>query len=84
MNNDMDNDGKFTKEQVIDIAKAILSVLFVLVASFAYWMFVLLLISLFLVNVWKVKFEQIVIYALFLMALTTIVYVGRKLYKRMH
>ncbi len=72
------------KEQVIDIVKEFLGWLVVTALSFAYWMFVLLIASLILLNVWHVTFEEIVKYSVILMIITSVCYGINRIYKRYH
>lgn len=60
---------------VTDRIKDVVRVIVVWALAFLYWMTMLLIVSLFLVNVWMVTFKQIVIYSLVLMALTGIPYI---------
>ncbi len=70
------------KETIIDVVKDVLSWIVVTALSFVYWLAVLLLLSLFLVNVWIVTFEKLLRYAIVLMVITSIVYLGRIVYRR--
>ena len=67
-----------------DVAKTTLRWLLGTVAGFVYWLVMLLIFSIFLLNVWHVTFPQILIYAAVLGAVTSLVYayvlVHRKLY----
>ncbi len=42
--------------------------------SFVYWMFVLLLISIFLMNIWKTDIEDLLKYVIILTVITSITY----------
>lgn len=67
-----------------DIAKTTARWLVGTVLGFVYWMALLLILSIFLLNVWKVEFVQILIYAAVLGAITSLIYgytlIHRKLY----
>jgi membrane protein DedA with SNARE-associated domain len=60
----------------IDVVKGLLQWLVVSVLGFGYWMFVLLLLSLFLMNVWHTSFEKILRYGTILGVITSVVYAG--------
>ena len=72
------------KEYVIDIAKDALTWLVVTALAFVYWLAMLMILSLILLNVWRVRFEEILNYSLVLMVITSAVYLGRMLYRRFH
>ena len=71
------------KEAVIDIVKEVLLWVVVTALAFLWWMFVLLLISLFLVNVWHVTFVMLVRYGIVLTAVTSVVYGGKLVRRRL-
>lgn len=71
------------KEAVIDIVKEVLLWIVVTGLAFLWWMFVLLLISLFLVNVWHVTFMMLVRYGGVLTAITSVVYGGKLVRRRL-
>lgn len=71
------------REEIIDIAKEVLLWIVVTVLAFLWWMFVLLLISLFLVNVWHVTFIMLVRYGTVLTAVTSVVYGGKLVRRRL-
>lgn len=70
------------KERVVETVKDLLSWLVVTAAAFVWWMAMLLIFSLILVNVWKTSFEAILQYSLVLMSVTSLVYLIRMVYKR--
>lgn len=70
------------KEQIIDVAKDVLMWVVVTVIAFAYWLAMLLILSLVLLNVWHTSFEAILHYAVVLMIITSILYLVRIIYKR--
>jgi len=72
------------KEFVVDIVKEGLAWVIVTVLAFAYWVAMLLILSLVLLNVWHVRFEQILDYSVVLTIITSAVYLGRMLYRRFH
>ena len=61
-------------EKARDVLKTLLRWAVVSVLSFAYWLFLLLLISLFLLNIWKVEFNDLLHYSIVLAVITAIVY----------
>ena len=77
-------DGMTKKQIAMDTAKTTGQWAVVTAFLFAYWMAMLLLASLFLVNVWHVKFLQIVLYAVILTVVCSVIYaivlVHRKFY----
>lgn len=77
-------EGKNVKEYAVDIVKDILAWLVVTVIAFVYSMAMLLLASLFLVNVWHVTFEEIVNISIVLMAIVSVGYIGVLIYRRRH
>lgn len=72
------------KELIVDVVKETLLFLVVTAAAFLWWMFVLLLISLFLVNVWHVTFEALLKYGIGFTVVTAVAYAGKLLYQRLH
>lgn len=65
---------KDMKYEVGDVIKTALAWIGVTAASFVYWFAVLMIISIFLVNVWNVTFEEILRYSIILMIITSMVY----------
>ena len=65
------------KERVIDVLKDFFSWAVVTAAAFVWWMAVLLIFSLILLNVWKTSFEAILKYSLIMMAVTSAAYLIR-------
>lgn len=84
MNKKNKTEGKNGKEYAVDIVKDILAWLVVTTIAFVYSMAMLLLASLFLVNVWHVTFEEIVNISIVLMVLVSIGYIGVLIYRRRH
>lgn len=70
------------KEHIVDVTKDVIMWVVVTGVSFAYWLAVLLIFSLVLLNVWHTSFEAIVHYAVVLMIFTSILYLVRIIYKR--
>ena len=64
------------KRQIIDVSKSVAAWVFVTAASFGYWLVVLLIASLVLLNVWHVTFDSILKYSFVLMIITSVVYLG--------
>lgn len=75
------NDIKIIKEHAIDMVKSVLAWAVVTGLAFLYWMAVFLIFSLILLNVWHVKFTSILKYAIVLTIITSLAYIGRKIYK---
>ena len=76
------SESKNGKEYAVDIVKDILAWLVVTAIGFVYSMAMLLLASLFLVNVWHVTFEEIVMISLVLMGIVSVGYIGVLVYRR--
>lgn len=72
------------KELVTDVVKEILKWVAVTVIAFAWWMFVLLLLSLFLLNIWHITFEGILRYGIVFTIITSVIYTGNLIYRRVH
>lgn len=66
----------------VDIIKDVLSWMVVTALSYLYWMAMLLLISLFLLNIWHVKIDEIIGYSIILMIITSIGYLFTILRRR--
>ena len=69
------------KRQIIDVSKSVAAWLFVKAASFGYWLVVLLIASLVLLNIWHVTFDSILKYSFVLMIITSVVYLGMQIRK---
>ncbi len=76
--------GMTRREIAVDTAKTAFRWLAVSALSYVYWLAMLLLLSLFLLNVWHVSFVEILIYSGVLCAATALIYgcvlVHRKLF----
>ena len=66
----------------IDLVKDILITLAVILLLFAYWVSVLLILSLLLMNVWRIRWQQIVWIALGLTVVSGTVYTLRLVIRR--
>ena len=66
----------------IDLVKDILITLAVILLLFAYWVSVLLILSLLLMNVWRIRWQQIVWIALGLTVVSGTVYTLRLVKRR--
>lgn len=69
------------KTVIVDMVKAVLKFLLLIVLTFAYWFALLMVISIFLLNIWRVGWEQILMISGGLTVLTMVVYSIRKVYK---
>lgn len=72
------------KELVTDVVKEILKWVAVTAIAFAWWMFVLLLLSLFLLNIWHITFEGILRYGIVFTIITSVIYTGNLIYRHVH
>lgn len=72
------------KEIAEDVVKTLLQWMVVSACGFLYWMALLLLISIFLVNIWMVSFEEILRYGMILAVITSLSYAGILLYRKLH
>lgn len=70
----MDKTMRDKKETAVDVVKGLLQWAAVSVLSFVYWMAVLLLASLILMNVWRTSFEAILRYGVVLSVVTSVGY----------
>ena len=84
MNKKLKLQSKSRKEYAVDAVKDLLAWVVVTVLAFIYWMAMLLLASLFLLNVWHVTFEKIVQISLVLTMITSLGYIGVLIYRRVH
>lgn len=72
------------KQHTVDVVKEILAWIIITALAFLYWVAVLLVFSLILLNVWKVTFDEILNYSIVLTVLTSAVYLGRLIYRKLH
>lgn len=74
-----------TKKQIAaDTAKTALRWLLITVFLFAYWIVMLLLISMILVNVWKVTLTELIIYGCILGGVSSAVYAGMLVHRKFY
>lgn len=77
-------DGMSKRQIAADVGKTTTKWLIVTVLAYAYWFFLLMMLSIFLLGVWHVTFFQILLYSGILCAVTSVVYalmlVHRKFY----
>ena len=77
-------DGMTRRQIAADTAKTTGRWLVVTAFLFAYWMAMLLLASLFLLNVWHVKFLQLVLYAVILTVVSSLIYAGVLVHRKFY
>ena len=77
-------DGMTKKQIAADTAKTTGQWVVFTVLFFVYWMAMLLLASLFLLNVWHVKFIQIVLYAVVLTVVSSVIYAGVLVHRKFY
>ena len=74
-----------TKKQIAaDTAKTALRWLLITAFLFGYWIAMLLLISMILVNVWKVTLTALIIYACILATVSSLVYAGMLVHRKFY
>lgn len=64
------------KQMVYDVVRNIMMWIVVTACAFLYWMFVLLLASIFLMNIWHTSMEELLKYGIALTIITSAVYGG--------
>lgn len=64
------------KDYVLDAVKDIVGWLVVTAGAFIYWMVLLLILSLVLLSVWHVTFDEILQYSTVLTIITSLLYLG--------
>lgn len=74
---------KINKAILKDTVLTILKWFGVTIGAFAYWMFVLLLLSIFLMNIWKTSIYQILKIGVALTVVTSVVYLIRIVVKKL-
>ncbi len=84
MNKKVKTENRSRKEYAADVVKDLLAWIVVTGLAFLYWMAMLLLASLFLLNVWHVTFEEILRISLVLTGVTSAGYIGVLVYRRRH
>ena len=77
-------EGMTGKQIAADTAKTAFRWFYVTVFLFAYWFAMLLLASIFLVNVWKTTIVEIIIYACILGAVSSVVYAGVLVHRKFY
>ncbi len=77
----MDSIKKNDIKVIKDMVKSVLVWAVITGLAFLYWMAVFLIFSLILLNVWHVKFDSILKYAIVLTIITSIVYIVKKIHK---
>lgn len=70
------------KEKLQDLIVNILTWVVVTACAFLYWMAVLLLLSIFLMNIWNTSMEKILNYGIILTVITSIVYAGILIHRK--
>lgn len=70
----MSKENEDKKEIAIDVVKGVLQWFVVSALSFLYWMAMLLIFSLILMNIWHTSFEEILRYGTILTIITAVVY----------
>lgn len=77
-------DGMSKRQIAADVGKTTAKWLAVTILAYAYWFFLLMMLSIFLLGVWHVTFFRILLYSGILCAVTSVVYalmlVHRKFY----
>lgn len=77
--------GDMTKKEIAeDVAKTTARWLVGTVLAFVYWLAMLLIFSIFLLNVWEVSFEQILLYSAILGVITSAVYAGILVHRKFY
>ncbi len=75
-------DNSNVKEKVYDVVINLLKWVAVTAGGFLYWMFVLLLASIFLMNIWLTSWEEILKIGIVLTIVTSVVYAGMLIYRK--
>lgn len=76
--------GMNKKQIAEDVAKTTARWLLGTVVAFVYWVAMLLIFSIFLLNVWEVSFEQILIYSVILGIITSALYAGVLVHRKFY
>lgn len=76
--------GMNKREIAADTAKTAFRWLVFTVLIFLYWLALLLLLSIILLNVWKVKLIRIIVYAVILAAVSSLVYAGVLVHRKFY
>lgn len=77
--------GEMNKKQIAeDVAKTTAKWLLGTLLAFVYWFVMLMIFSIFLLNVWKVTFVQILIYTAILGAVSSAIYAGMLIHRKFY
>lgn len=77
-------EGMTRKQIAVDTAKTAFRWFLVTIFLFVYWLAMLLLASIFLLNVWKVTLVRIIIYACILGGISSIVYAAVLIHRKFY
>lgn len=67
-----------------DVVKSFLQWVVVSLCGFVYWMAVLFLISIFLLNIWVTTMDDLLRYGIILAVITSVAYAGIIIYRKLH
>ena len=70
----MSNNNSNLKEKAFDLVKSLMLWAVVTAGAFLYWMLVLCLFSIFLMNIWKTSLEALLQYGIILTVITSLAY----------
>lgn len=76
--------GMNRREIAEDVAKTAVRWLVVTALAYVYWLAMLLMISMFLLNVWHVNIVQIFVYSGILCAITALIYAGMLVHRKLY
>lgn len=77
--------GNMTRREIAaDTAKTVFRWAVFTVIAYVYWLVMLLLFSIFLLNVWKVSFVELLLYAGGLCAVTSLIYGGVLVHRKFY
>ena len=77
-------EGMTRKQVAADTAKTAFRWFYITVFLFAYWFAMLLLASIFLLNVWKTSLEEIILYSCILGAVSSVIYAGVLVHRKFY
>lgn len=72
---------KERKELIRDKVKAVLGGILFIVLCLLYWFGLLMIISIFLINIWRVTWDEILVISLVLTGITSLIYFVKKIKK---
>ena len=72
------------KEIAADVAKTVFRCVMFAVLAFVYWLAMLLIFSIILLNVWKVSFVEILAYSGILCGISSLVFVYIQVHKKLY